>query len=146
VSRSLYETQKDQLAEARVAKRVAAKWDCRPIKLRPLYVIDYAMLRDGKCHAFVEIKCRSYSMRQMDDMGGFMLSLDKWRAGIDLSRCSGAAFILVVSTPDVDAVGGIYWYSGTEHDGLSFGGRTDRDDPQDVEPVVLLKAARFKKL
>lgn len=141
MSRSLYETQKDQLAEARVAKRVAAKWDCRPIKLRPLYVIDYAMLRDGKCHAFVEIKCRSYSMRQMDDMGGFMLSLDKWCKGNELAKAGGTSFVIVV-----DAVGGIYWYSGTEHDGLSFGGRTDRDDPQDVEPVVLLKAARFKKL
>ena len=146
MSRSLYETQKDKLAEARVAKRVAAKWDCRPIKLRPLYVIDYAMLRDGKCHAFVEIKCRSYSMKQMDDMGGFMLSLDKWRAGIDLSRCSGAAFILVVSTPDA-----VWWRrieagKPDDHDGVAFGGRTDRDDPHDVEPVVLLRYTRFRKL
>jgi hypothetical protein len=146
VSRPLYETKKDILAEARVAKRVAIKWNCKPIKLRPLYVIDYAMLRDGKCHAFVEIKCRSYSMKQMDDMNGFMLSLDKWRAGIDLSRASGAEFIIVVDTPDAT-----WWHQvnperPADHDGLSFGGRTDRDDPQDVEPVVLLRYGRFKKL
>jgi len=146
MNRPLYETNKDRLAEARVAKRVADKWSCKPVKLRPTYVVDYALLQGDVCKAFMEIKCRNYSMKQMDDMGGFMLSLDKWRAGIDLSRCSGAAFILVVSTPDA-----VWWHrieagKPDDHDGVAFGGRTDRDDPQDVEPVVLLKAVRFKKL
>jgi hypothetical protein len=141
MNRPLYETNKDRLAEARVAKRVADTWSCRPVKLRPTYVVDYALLQGDVCKAFMEIKCRNYSMKQMDDMGGFMLSLDKWCKGNELAKAGGTSFVIVV-----DAVGGIYWYSGTEHDGLSFGGRTDRDDPQDVEPVVLLKAARFKKL
>lgn len=141
MSRPLYETNKDRLAEARVAKRVADKWSCKPVKLRPTYVVDYALLQGDVCKAFMEIKCRNYSMQQMYDMGGFMLSLDKWCKGNELAKAGGTSFVIVV-----DAVGGIYWYSGTDHDGLSFGGRTDRDDPQDVEPVVLLKAARFKKL
>lgn len=149
MNRPLYETNKDRLAEARVAKRVADKWLCKPVKLRPTYVVDYALLQGDVCKAFMEIKCRNYSMKQMDDMGGFMLSLDKWCKGTELAKAGGTSFVIVV-----DASDGIWWHQAysaeksvqPRHDGLSFGGRMDRDDPQDVEPVVLLKYERFSRL
>ena len=141
MNRPMYETHRDRIAEARVAKKIADKWLCKAIKLRPTYVVDYALMQGDAFKAFLEIKCRNYSMKQMDDMGGFMLSLDKWTKGLELARAGGIEFVIAV-----DAVGGTYWYRGHEHDGLSLGGRTDRDDPQDVEPVVLLRAERFKKL
>jgi len=144
MTRPMYESQLDREAEAAVARELAERWNCTALKMKPSYVVDFAMLRHNKCEAFVEIKCRNYTMERMDSMGGFMLSLDKWRAGIDLARSSGALFVVVVDTPD-----STWWHKvGTspEHDGLSFRGRTDRGDPQDVEPVVLLKSWRFKRL
>jgi len=147
MNRPLYETQQDRLAEARVAKKVADKWALRPIKLRPTYVVDYALMKENTCAGFMEVKCRNYTMSEMDKMGGFMISLDKLAKGIQLARIGRVVFTIAVS-----AKGVIYYYDIKDnnilncHDGLSFGGRTDRDDPQDVEPAALFKAARFQKL
>lgn len=100
------------------------------------------MLRDGKCRALSEIKVRRYSMEQMARMGGFMLSLHKWTAARTLADAAKVPFLVVV-----EAGGDIFWHTANgEHDGISFGGRTDRNDADDVEPVVLLKPHRFKRL
>ena len=147
MNRPLYETQQDKIAEARVAKKIADKWGCKPIKLRPTYIVDYALISANGFVSFMEVKCRNYTMSEMDKMGGFMISLDKLAKGIQLARVGKAYFTIAVS-----AKGVIYYYDIKSdnmldcHDGLSFGGRTDRDDPQDVEPVALMKAGRFLKL
>lgn len=147
MNRPLYETQQDKLAEARVAKKIADKWGCKPIKLRPTYIVDYALISANGFVSFMEVKCRNYTMSEMDSMGGFMISLDKLAKGVQLARVGKAYFTIAVS-----AKGVIYYYDIKNdnmldcHDGLSFGGRTDRDDPQDVEPVALMKAGRFLKL
>ena len=89
MNRPMYETHRDRIAEARVAKKIADKWLCKAIKLRPTYVVDYALMQGDAFKAFLEIKCRNYSMKQMDDMGGFMLSLDKWTKGFELAGHTG---------------------------------------------------------
>ena len=101
MNRPLYETQQDKIAEARVAKKIADKWGCKPIKLRPTYIVDYALISANGFVSFMEVKCRNYTMSEMDKMGGFMISLDKLAKGIQLARVGKAYFTIAVSAKGV---------------------------------------------
>lgn len=139
--RPLYESEDDRANERRLAAAVSVAWKVEPVKLKMAYNIDYALLRDGRTVAVSEFKCRKYSMEQLDSMGGFMLSLHKWMSAKHLSEAAGVPFVVVVADKD-----GVIWHHRpTEfvHDGIGYGGRTDRGDGQDVEPVVLLRKQRF---
>lgn len=142
MSRPIYESARDLGNEARVAQRISAAWQCDVVKLKRAYAVDYALLTGRACRALCEIKVRSYSMERLGSMGGFMLSLHKWHEGQSLARAARVPFVIVV-----DADGELHWHSvNGEHDGLIFGGRSDRNDEQDVEPVVTLMPHRFTKL
>ncbi len=142
--RPLYERPEDIANERRLAELVASEWDVQPLKLKTAYSVDYALTRAGRTLAFSEFKCRTYSMPQMDRMGGFMLSLHKWAAIKTLTDASGLPFVVVVG----DGEGEVWHHRPTDfsHDGVAFGGRMDRGDHQDVEPVILLRMARFTRL
>lgn len=142
-TRPLYETEDNLREQEGVARLVEEKWKCKFVKLKKAYALDYAVLRGGKIVAFAEVKCRNYTMEKLNSFGGFMLSLHKWTEAKNISGVSGVPFVLIVKTIDG------FWHhstTGFETDGISFGGRTDRNDLQDVEPVVILKGGRFKKL
>ncbi len=143
MSRPFYESMEDTLAEMSVAKIASARWDCKLEKLKRAYPVDFAVVKNGKIVSFAEVKCRKYDMSKLDSMSGFMLSLHKWIAAKSLCRETGLPFILLVKAND-----GI-WFMKTDmfvNDGIVIGGRHDRGDDQDVEPVVLLKADKFRWL
>lgn len=139
--RPLYETAGSVAAERALAAAVADRWNVRAVRLKTAYPVDYAFMRDASTVAFAEIKCRRYPMAALDSMGGFMLSLHKWAAIKMLCAASGLPFVVIVSDGD-----GAVWAHRPDdfaHDGIAYSGRTDRGDAQDVEPVVLLRSARF---
>jgi hypothetical protein len=106
--------------------------------------LDYAFTRKNRVVAFCEIKVRNYSMQQIQQFGGYLLSVDKWLAAKSLSQVTKTPFVLVVQTN-----GGLYYSSFKDeflHDGVTLGGRTDRSDWQDVEPCVLLNIKRFQQI
>ena len=78
-------------------------------------------------------------MDTLDRWGGFMLSLHKWSFGNLYAKDAGIHFVVVIKTTD----GLWYHISKGEIDGISYGGRMDRNDPDDMEPVILLKKHRF---
>ena len=140
MQRPIYETAQNTAREMAVAQRAAQAWNARAVKLKTAYAVDYALLRDGRTKAFAECKCRTYPMGALDAMGGFMLSLHKWAAMKALAWASGLPVLLVVECAD-----GLWFHKPTDfsHDGIGYSGRTDRNDPQDVEPVILLRQQRF---
>jgi hypothetical protein len=143
MSRPFYETNENIQQEKAVADFASRKWDCSFSKLKKAYALDYAIIRDKKVISFAEIKCRKYSMDRLDSLGGFMISLHKWLEAKNICQISDVPFSLLIRTED-----GIWWHKTQDflNDGISIGGRFDRNDAQDVEPVVLLKSNRFKKL
>lgn len=143
MNRPLYETADNLKQEKAVADFASRKWGCSFAKLKKAYALDYAIIRDKKVVSFAEIKCRKYSMEKLDSMGGFMISLHKWIEAKNICQVSSVPFSLIIKTED-----GV-WLHKTEdfsNDGVIIGGRYDRGDSQDVEPVVLLKSDRFKKI
>ena len=141
--RQLYETQEDLSSEAEVADYLSKIWKCEMSKLPIRYHLDFVAQRGKNAVAFCEVKVRNYSMEQIGKMGGYMLSLGKWSSAKQMCEASGLPFILVIKATD-----GI-WFSLIDSfrpDSVIVNGRTDRDDWQDIEPCVLIKQSRFKRI
>lgn len=141
--RPLYETQEDLSSEAAVAEHLAKIWKCEMSKLPIRYHLDFVAQRGKNAVAFCEVKVRNYSMDQIGKMGGYMLSLGKWSSAKQMCEASGLPFILVVKATD-----GI-WFAlidSFKPDSVIVNGRTDRSDWQDIEPCVLIKQSRFKRV
>lgn len=142
--RPTYETSEDLEREGAVAAIVESQWNCKLVKLPKSYHLDFAATRGGKCVAFCEVKTRNYTMEHIGQMGGYLLSLQKWIAARNMSLSTAVPFILVVKTLD-----GVYYAAfDTDFlpDNLLVRGRKDRGDWQDIEPCVLLKTHRFIKI
>lgn len=141
--RPLYETQEDLNREDRFARVLENLWKCKFVKLPIKYHIDYVLTRNDLAVAFCEIKTRNYTWDEIDKMGGYLISIDKWSSAECLHRISRLPFLLVVKASD-----GLYYSSVIDFkpDSVLVRGRTDRNDWQDIEPCVLLKTNRFTRL
>ena len=137
MSRPLYETPEHPRREQEVIDKIKAVWKCDVKKLPIAYRLDYVLLQDNKPVAVMEIKCRNAMYEEMH------LSLHKCMAGKEMSKSVGLPFILVYEFKDK----GIYWHK--IEDGpleLAIGGRTDRGDWQDIEPMAVFRLSTFRML
>lgn len=138
-ARPLYESQQDLLRERAVADQLSRRWNCEIYKMPVRYQIDWAMLRDGELKAFAELKIRNNEIGKYET---FMISLGKWVFGNQLSVISGVPFFVVVKWSD-----GLFWHeAGTAPVTITMGGRFDRNDSQDFEPVVHISTSAFKRI
>lgn len=139
MQRPLYERAIDRAKEREIISKIELKWNVKAAKLKTALKLDYALTRKGAVVAFAEVKARTYSWEQIDQLGGYMLSLDKWTQARTL--CAGLPFSLVVEASDELRC------FNTRFD-LPFpvviGGRKDRADWQDVEPCILIPVRHFK--
>ena len=141
--RPLYESQSDLRNEAQVISILTQEWSAQFHKLPIRYHLDYAVTKDGRVVAYVEVKVRRYSMAQIDKWGGYMLSVAKLQTAQELCRISNAVFCLVVQCTD-----GLYWMTIKDYSAFPvvITGRSDRGDSQDIEPCVLIPGSRFTRL
>jgi hypothetical protein len=141
--RPIYETTADLQREDDVLKVLEKLWNLKLIKLPIRYHLDFVAVKEDRAKAFVEVKTRNYSMQQIDAMGGYLMSIGKWSSAKSLYDCSGLPFVLVAKTTD-----GIYYsvFKEFKPDDILVRGRTDRNDWQDIEPCVVIRADKFKKL
>jgi len=132
--RPMYESHESLHAERTVAEFLSKKWGCSVFKLPIKYKIDFAFVKDNRVVAWAEIKERS---RKYDEM---FISLDKWLAGKEISLSTGIPFVVVFAFDD-----GIYWRSVQGDDPrIVIGGREDRGDWQDIEPMAVFPIHGFK--
>ena len=133
--RPLYETPESLENEQRVADLLEMYWSRKLVKLPIAYQVDFAVVKED-ITAWAEIKCRTTEYPEM------YLSLHKWMAGKELSRQTGLPFILVYAFN-----GKVHWKT-VENDTprIVIGGRTDRQDWQDIEPMAVFKLDQFKTL
>ena len=147
MNRPIYETSADLEREAEVAAKCEAAWGGKMIKLPKKYHLDYAFTRSDKTAGFCEMKTSKYPYENMDKNGGYCLGLHKWMSAKHTHEATGLPFVLIVKLPD-----GLYYAQfGTGHnpfvpDDMVISGRIDRNDEQDIEPCVMIRAKRFKQL
>ena len=142
--RPLYETQKNLDVERGVAALLEKKWKCEVVKMPIKYGLDYTFTRNKEIVGFCEIKCLNYELAQFDRMsGGYFISMGKFISAKTLVEFTKLPFFLVLKTKD-----GIWYRKFTQFEGLNFvvNGRKDRNDWQDVEPMVLLETNLFHKV
>ena len=139
MSRPIYENDETMADEAEVIDQVAARWKAGWTKLPRSYRADYALSREGKIVAWVEVKCRSNSREQYPT---YMLSLGKEMALLDLARHTGCPAILVVRW--TDQMG--YVTLPVEGAHVMMGGRKDRGDSADIEPTIHIPTSAFKPM
>ncbi len=108
------------------------------VKLPIRYCLDYAALRNKKIVAFVEIKHRTNKIHAYPT---YMLSLAKVQAAKRLAEDVKVPSFLVVQW--IDALGTTNLANCKFS--VEMGGRIDRKDSQDVEPVAHINLAEFNK-
>ena len=118
-------------ADLTVERKVAAQMERKGIQLHKLpisYRLDFAMFKNGKLKGWAEIKARR---NNHDRYPTLMISLGKVLAARQLADVSGTRSILLVQYLD-----GLYWCDFASAFEIRMGGRYDRGDADDVEPVA----------
>ena len=140
--RPIYERGKDRDNERRVAEWLAARQPGgkRAVQMPKRYPVDYALIDGpGVFTDWLEIKCRTNTR---DAYPTYMVSLEKIRAMFDLARFTALPARLVVRWED--ALG--YLTLPTSDYEIKMGGRRDRDDWQDIEPMAHFHVGSFQLL
>lgn len=140
MNRLHYETKHDLRIEDVVAEIYARQLHVGQVKIpAKQYRMDRAAVREGRIVGFFEIKTRTTTH---DRYESYMLSAAKFRDGVYWHNL-GLSFTLVVSFTD-----GLYYYTYRDHDDISYtlGGRTDRNDGQDIEPLALIPMGLFREI
>ena len=141
--RPLYESDQDRSNEAKVAGEISKIWGCHVRKLDPTNSADYAVEHNGSVVALLEIKCRKYSFDQLQKLGGLFISRQKIDRVMGVCAGEGLWFTLAISLPD-----GIYALSAKEWPSFEIvrAGRTDRNDPADIEQCYLIPMNYFEAI
>lgn len=133
MTRPMYETEADKAAESLIltafGERFNANWRPTP----RAYPFDACMTRGDRVVAFAEVKNRKV---RSDQYPTLHLSAHKWRDLVLFSDTMTVPVMLVVGYTD-----GVIRFLKVNRDilpAISFGGRADRGDSQDREPVVEL--------
>lgn len=137
MNRPRYEVAEDRAKEEAVAARVFSQFVRH--KLPDRYSVDWALFKDGTLYGWAEIKCRNKFYPRP------FVSLGKVMEGLRLANNTGTPFFLVFQFPD-----GIFAKRIKETDlergNIMHGGRQDRGDWQDMEPVILFDIKSFTQI
>lgn len=133
--RPLYESNDDLDREWAAVLEFCEHSKTFPIKLPIGARADYMLCRNRDAVAVVEVKCRKNNRRTYPT---YMLSKSKYDALCEYTNMGLHAALLVSWEDDIG-----YVSIPTEHE-VARGGRTDRNDPLDVEQVVLIDINKFK--
>ena len=138
MSRPLYESQADLQNELQVAEHLNKVWHCKFHKLPMSYNVDWMIMRDIPV-AFAELKCRKNDSTRYPTL---MLSLNKWVKGSQFANELDVPFFIICRWTD-----GLFFHEvGSNPVTYGIGGRTDRGDSQDTEPVVYIPVESFKRI
>lgn len=133
--RPTYESAGDRRNESGVIDRVCRAWSCKAVKLPIQYKLDYALCRIGEVAAFAEVKVRTHTFGTYPT---YILSYSKKVAAMQYEF---PCFLIVSFEGDIR-----YADLKKIDSFVRIGGRNDRNDPQDVEPVVHIPMGSFTKL
>lgn len=143
MKRPIYEREVDLTHENRMKTILEAKWNCTLNKLPIKYHLDWMAMRGKEPMAFMEFKHRE--KLSIGAYPRYMMSLDKWIKAKQLCKQVEVPFIMVITFTE-GTYYGVFPHNGLHDITYGFGGRYDRGDAQDVEPMVYLSLEKFIKL
>ena len=144
MSRPTYETPANRKLELRAAESVRKLWwpdnTTSLFRLAQKSVLDLAFCRGPVILGFGEIKVRTNTH---DTYPTYMLSLEKWQVGVALRKNLRLPVWLFVQFSDK-----LMWapFDHTDTIEVGMGGRFDRGDKDDLEPVVLIPMNLFEEV
>ena len=119
------ETEKNLEDERLVAELIEAEWNVIVKKLPRLYHLDFVLLNKKKeIRGFAEIKIRDNTQHAYSE---YMVGLSKVLQAKKLCEVTGYASLLIVQWSDFTG-----WINMHQHHRFGWGGRTDRDDFQEL--------------
>lgn len=134
--RPLYERAGDLTNERQVADHLGKLYKSEMMKLPIKYGLDYAAVRGSEIRSWIEIKCRKNEMKRYPT---YIISLDKILAARRLTQTTALPSILFVRW--TDSLGFVNLCNQFSYE---KGGRIDRNDWQDVEPVAAIPLENFQ--
>lgn len=143
--RAMLETSEDLNREEQFALDLQTKKKIQLVKLPIKLYADYAMVKHDKeidrdvVYGLVEIKIRNMTFGQHPT---FMISKGKIDRIVNDWNLDRFMFVLCVRYIDTDAS---YRWDPNDLHQVVIGGRTDRGDWQDTEPVYLIDHKLFKR-
>lgn len=145
MARPQYETQTDLDHENAARPLIEKSFNCEIKKVPKSYMFDWMLYRDKKAFACAEYKRRWVGF---NDYPFIILSAAKFWKGISFGQMLERGFYFFVEFDD-----GLYGApfrlkpeSISTYFNIGWGGRTDRDDAEDSEPVVHVPISKFYKL
>tara|TARA_R110000744_G_scaffold69627_1_gene141217 strand:- start:111 stop:551 length:441 start_codon:yes stop_codon:yes gene_type:complete len=132
----MYENDLNLISEKQVINHVSKSWNVVSYKLPISYKLDYAMYRDEELLGFAEVKCRTHKFGTFPT---YMISLAKVLKSRDLWLCTRRPTILIVSW-----IGKVAYLDFSSPHKIKQGGRSDRNDWQDQEPMCHYDLKEFK--
>lgn len=149
MSRPLYETEQDRKNEIEVAEIICKMWGCNYVKLKPLYEVDFALLRFDDVKGILEVRCRNYSWEDLNARGGLMISIHKWHAIKKWHTEFPLTVVFALRLTDgiyamIQREG--YAFENPDPFKIKYTGSTHKRDKWDVEPLVLLPMKMFRKI
>lgn len=143
MKRPIYESQVDLTHENKMKTFLEAKWNCTLHKVPLKYQVDWMAMRGKDPMAFVEFKHRE--KLSIDAYPRYMISLDKWIKAKQLCKEVEIPFIMVITFTE-GTYYGVFAHNSLHDVTYGFGGRYDRGDAQDVEPMIYLPLKKFMKI
>ncbi len=137
--RPRYESYADRAAQERIIQRLQTITGLTAHSMPDRYPVDAALAQGKQLIAFVEIKARDHAYMAF---ATYILSLAKWASVQRLAEFGAAKTILVVKWTDDTRYCVLPDY-GLE---VTMGGRDDRGDAQDMEPVAHIPIDQFRPL
>lgn len=139
--RPIYESDNDRIREQKVKAYLEQRWQCVAKKMKMSYGWDFIFYRSGVARAVVEYKFRKID--SINQYGDIFLSLQKVQVGRLFQR-EGLATVFVVEIND-----GSLWQHVLKPGVVyrtGWGGRFDRNDDADMEPVIHINHEDFSKI
>lgn len=143
--RPTYENELDRVREAKVAKVVCdhlmtgSEEFMQAVRCPKYYPCDWGILKDGVTRDLthlLEVKVRGKSYPE------YMISLQKVKEIVSCAAVGGLVPLLAVYWEDEREMGIVDLLQCNRRAGV--GGRTDRGDAQDIEPMVFIPRTEFK--
>ena len=138
--RQVYETEGDRQRQRTVEKAIETMWNVKAVQLPRSYRLDNAFLRNKRIVFWGEIKVRSNEAKAY---AHYMISAAKLMAMVEFERSTQLPVALFVQFTDKllyvrTGLSCAEWYE--------MGGRTDRGDKEDIEPVAEIPIGFFKEV
>ena len=134
--RTMYENDLNLTSEKKVISYISESWGVASFKLPLSYKLDYSMYRNGKLVGFAEVKCRTHNFGTFPT---YIISLSKVMKARSLGKFTNTTPILLVSW--LDKIAYLDFFSTFT---IKQGGRSDRKDWQDQEPMCHYDLKEFK--